>query len=112
MIESSFCKIFFPNPSADRKVYIEDFGLSEHEYYLIKTLPDDQHYFLLNYGISNNKQSVVIRANLAGLEDDIAIISGREHTLALLDQLRLEIGDEVSQWLPLFHLRRKKGIRV
>lgn len=112
MIESSFCKIFFPNPSADRKVYIEDFGLSEHEYHLIKTLPDDQHYFLLNYGISNNKQSVVVRVNLSGLEDDIAIISGREHTLAIVDQLRLEVGDDPNKWLPLFHLRRKEGIRV
>ena len=100
--ESAFCKIFFPNPSADRKVYIDDLGLTEHEYHLVKTLPDDQHYFLLNHGRGVNKQSVVIRANLSGLEDEIAIISAREKTLALLDQIRAEVGDDPKDWLPLF----------
>jgi type IV secretion system protein VirB4 len=106
--ESSFCKIFFPNSSADKKVYMEDFGLSEHEYELIKSLPDDQHYFLLNYGRSTNKQSVVIRANLSGLEDHIAIISARESTLILLDKICSEVGDDPDVWLPVFHERRKK----
>lgn len=107
--ESAFCKIFFPNPSADRKVYIEDFGLTEHEYHLIKTLPDDEHYFLLVHGNGANRQSVVIRLNLRGLEDDIAIISGREETLALFDQIRAEVGDDQKKWLPVFHERRKRG---
>ncbi len=68
---------------------------------------DDQHCFLLNYGRSTNKQSVVIRANLTGLEDEIAIISAREETLALLDQIRREVGDDPNVWIPLFHERRK-----
>lgn len=106
--ESSFCKIFFPNPSADKKVYIEEFGLTPHEYELIKTMPDDQRYFLLNYGRSSNKQSVVIRANLTGLEDEIAIISAREETLKLLDDIRAEVGNDPNVWLPIFHNRRKK----
>jgi len=106
--ESAFCKIFFPNPTADRKTYSEDFGLTEHEYHLIKTLPDDQHFFLLNHGRSTNKQSVVIRANLSGLEDEIAVISARENTLQLLDEIRIEVGDDPKVWLPLFHARRKK----
>lgn len=108
--ESSFCKIFFPNPSASRKVYIDEFGLTEHEYELVKTLPDDQHFFLLNYGRSTNKESVVIRANLKGLEDEIAVISAREQTLALLDQIRREVGDDPKVWLPIFHERRKEGL--
>jgi type IV secretion system protein VirB4 len=53
---------------------------------------------------------VVIRANLAGLEDDIAIISAREQTLLLLDQIRAEVGDDPAKWLPLFHTRRKEVI--
>lgn len=108
--ESAFCKIFFPNPAADRKVYMEDFGLTEYEYHLVKTLPDDQHYFLLNHGRSTNKQSVVLRANLSGLEDDIAIISAREETLALLDKIRAEVGDDPNDWLPIFHERRKRNV--
>lgn len=108
--ESAFCKIFFPNSSADKTVYVDDYGLSEHEYQLVKTLPDDQHYFLLNYGRGTHKQSVVIRANLEGMDDEIAIISARENTLALLDQLRAEVGDDPRVWLPMFHARRKEVI--
>jgi len=107
--ESAFCKIIFPNPSADRKVYIDDLGLSDYEYSLIKTIPDDQHYFLLNHGRGINKESVVLRLNLAGFEDLITIISAREETLALLDQIRAEVGDDPNDWLSIFLARVKQG---
>jgi type IV secretion system protein VirB4 len=100
--ESAYCKIFFPNPSADRKVYIEGFGLTEHDYQQVKSLPDDQHYFLLIYGHGANKESVVVRPNLTDLDDDIAIISGRENSIAMLDQIRSEVGDNPSNWLEIF----------
>ncbi|WP_218813341.1 VirB4 family type IV secretion/conjugal transfer ATPase [Rickettsiella endosymbiont of Dermanyssus gallinae] len=103
--EAAACKIFFPNPMADRKTYIEHFGLSEREFELIKTLPNESHYFLLNYG--RGKTSVVLRANLQGLEDEIAVISGRTETIALLDTIRTEVGNDPAIWLPLFHQRRK-----
>lgn len=106
--ESSFCKIFFPNSSADRAVYMESFGLSQHEYDLIKTLPDDQHYFLLNHGRSMNKQSVVIRANLSGMEDHICIISAREESLKVMDEILAEVGNDPNVWLPIFK-RRMRG---
>lgn len=107
--ESAFCKIFFPNPSADKKVYMEDFGLTEHEYNLIKTMPDDQHYFLLNHGRSVNKQSVVVRVNLAGLESDLAIISARESSLKILDDIRKKVGNDPNVFLPLFIEQIKAG---
>lgn len=107
--ESSFCKIFFPNPAADRTVHIDFLGLSEREYQLIKTLPDDQHYFLLVHGRGINKQSVVTRLNLTGLEDHIAIISAREQSLAVFDQIRAEVGNESKRWLPLFIQRMRGG---
>ncbi|WP_218813527.1 VirB4 family type IV secretion/conjugal transfer ATPase [Rickettsiella endosymbiont of Dermanyssus gallinae] len=103
--EAAACKIFFPNPMADRKTYMEHFGLSEREFELIKTLPNESHYFLLNYG--RGKTSVVLRANLQGLEDEIAVISGRTETIALLDTIRAEVGNDPSIWLPIFHQRRK-----
>lgn len=103
--EAAACKIFFPNPLADKKFYIEGFGLTERECELIKTLPDDQHYFLLNYG--RGKESVVLRANLQGLDDEIAIISGRQETVTLLDSIRADVGNDPTLWLPIFHERRK-----
>lgn len=107
--ESSFCKIFFPNPSADRAVHIDSLGLSEQEYHLVKTLPDDQHYFLLVHGRGINKQSVVVRLNLTGLEDHIAIISAREQSLIVFDQIRAEVGNDPKHWLPVFIERIKRG---
>jgi len=106
--ESSYCKFFFPNSAADRKVYIEDLGLSEYEYEIIKSLPDDKHYFLLNYGRSSNKESVVVRLNLTGLSEIVSVISARESTLILLDQIRSEVGDDPEVWLPIFYQRCKK----
>jgi type IV secretion system protein VirB4 len=105
--EAAACKIFFPNPMADRKTYIEGFGLTAREFELIKTLPDESHYFLLNVG--RGKESVVLRANLQGLDDEIAIISGRQETVALLDSIRAEVGDDSKIWLPIFQQLRKKG---
>lgn len=106
--EAAACKIFFPNSMADRKTYIDGFGLTEREFELIKTLPDDSHYFLLNYG--RGKESVVLRANLKGLEDEIAIISGRQETVSLLDTLRAEVGEDPKIWLPIFQQRRKEKV--
>jgi type IV secretion system protein VirB4 len=100
--ESAFCKIFFPNPSADRSVYMDSFGLTEHEYHLVKSLPDDQFYFLLIHGHGVNKESVVVRPDLSGMHDDIAIISARESSLAILDKIRSEVGDDPDDWLPIF----------
>lgn len=100
--ESAHCKIFFPNPSADRNIYVDQFGLSEHQYQLVRTLPDDQHYFLLVHGHGINQEVVVARPNLSGMADDIAIISGRESNLMLFDKLRAEFGDRPADWLPIY----------
>jgi len=106
--ESAFCKFFFPNPLADKKVHIEEFGLTEHDYYLIKHLPDDLHLFLLVYGRGIHKQTVILRLNLMGMEDDIAVISARESTLAIFHQVIEEFGDkDPTVFLPEFHERRR-----
>ncbi|MHB1948756.1 MAG: VirB4 family type IV secretion/conjugal transfer ATPase [Gammaproteobacteria bacterium] len=111
IVEAANCKVFFANSSADRDIHINHLGLSEYEYHIVKTLADDQHYFLLVHGRSTNKQSVVVRANFADLEDVIPVISARESTLALLDQIRNEVGDDPKDWLPIFKMRCKEGAK-
>jgi type IV secretion system protein VirB4 len=101
--EAAARKIFFPNPSANKTTYMESFGLTEREYELIKKLDNNERYFLLNFG--RGKESVVVRVNLQGLEDEIAVISGRENTVKLLDQIRSEVGNDPKVWLPIFHER-------
>ena len=103
---AAVCKFFFPNPMAKYETYVDKLGLSQQEYEIIKTMDNDAHYFLLNYG--RGKESVVLRANLAGLEEEIAVISAREQSLNVFDTVRHEVGEKEEQWLPLFYERMRE----
>jgi type IV secretion system protein VirB4 len=100
--DSAYCKIIFPNPSADKKVYVDNLGLTDDDFERVRNLPDDKHYFLFIYGKGINKESVVLTLNLTGFEDLIHIISAREESLKLLDQLLIEFGNDPTIWLPHF----------
>lgn len=103
--ESAACKIFFPNPLATRDVYIEHLGLSETEFELIKTLDDSSRFFLLQFG--RGKESVILRVNLHGLPDEVAVISGREETVDLMRKIiKEQKSEDPNVWLPIFHHRR------
>lgn len=96
IIEQAATQIFMPNPKAQAAEYIQGFGLTEHEYELVRTLPDSSHCFLIKHGAD----SVVARLNLAGEKDLLTILSGRERTVRLLDEIRRETGDDPDAWLP------------
>lgn len=108
--DSAHCKIFFPNPSADRHVYVDALGLTEHQYQIVKKLQDDQHYFLLVHGHGVNQECVIARPDLSKLEDEIAVISGRESSISVLDELRKSVGNDPDVWLP-FYYERMRGVR-
>jgi type IV secretion system protein VirB4 len=96
VIEQSATQIFMANPKARATDYVEGFGLTEHELDLVRTLPDSAHCFLIKHG----NDSVVARLNLSGEKDLLTVLSGRERTVRLLDEIRLEIGDDPAAWLP------------
>ena len=102
IIEQSPTQIFMPNHKADRGAYCEGFGLTQEEYKTVKELPDSSRCFVIKHG----NHSVVARLDLTGEDDLLAILSGREETVGLLDQIRAEVGDDPADWLPLFHQRR------
>ena len=102
IIEQSPTQIFMPNLKADRDDYCRGFGLTETEYDLIRTLPDTSRCFLVKHGA----QSVIARLDLSGLDDILAVLSGRTETVALVDEIRAAVGDDPADWLPLFHQRR------
>ena len=62
----------------------------------------------MTHGRGFHKHSVVLRANLSGMEKIIAVISAREESLKLLDILRKEVGDDPDVWLPIFLQRWRK----
>ena len=95
IIEQAATQIFMVNPKANAEEYIGGFGLTDHEFDLIRTLPDSAHCFLIKHG----GESVVARLDLTGERDLLTILSGREKTVRLLDALREEKGDAPAGWM-------------
>ena len=98
IIEQSACQIFFPNPKARASDYIDGFGLTEHEYDLIRTLPDTARCFLVKHA----GQSVVARLDLSGLDGELRVLAGTERSVRRLDALRAKLGDDPADWLEAF----------
>jgi len=96
IVEQAATQIFMSNPKAQASDYIDGFGLTEHELELVRTIPDSAHAFLIKHG----NDSVVARLNLTGEKDLLTVLSGRERTVRLLDEIRVETGDDPVDWLP------------
>lgn len=96
IIEQAATQIFMANPKAQARDYIAGFGLTEHEFNLVRTLPDTARCFLIKHGTD----SVVARLNLSGEPDILTILSGRERSVRLLDDIRTDVGDDPAVWLP------------
>lgn len=94
IIEQAATQIFMANPKARHQDYVEGFGLTPHEYELVRSLPDSAHCFLVKHG----HESVVARLNLGGERELLTILSGRERTVRILDELRAEHGDAPEAW--------------
>ena len=103
LIQQTATQIFLPNPKATEP-YRKAFMLSEREFNLLKNTDPGTRYFLVKQG----KDVVVARIDLSGMEDIINVLSGRAETVGLLDQIRNEVGDEVTAWLPVFNKRIKE----
>jgi len=95
IIEQAATQIFMANAKARAADYMDGFGLTAHEFELVRTLPDEAHCFLIRRG----GESVVARLDLSGERDILTILSGRERTVRLLDAIRAEKGDDPADWL-------------
>ena len=95
IIEQAATQIFMINPRARAEDYINGFGLSRHEFDLVRTMPDDSHCFLVRHG----NDSVVVRLDLSGEQDLLTILSGRESTIRLFDELVEKTGPDPARWM-------------
>ncbi len=95
IIEQAATQIFMVNAKARAEDYVQGFGLTPHELDLIRTLPDSAHCFLIKRG----GESVVARLDLSGEDEILTILSGRERTVRLLDELRASVGDDPADWM-------------
>ena len=106
IIEQSPTQIFFPNPRAGEKEYCGGFGLSQRELKIIRDLTPESRCFLLRHGTD----SVIAKLDLSGLDDYIAVLSGRTESVAIMHDLIRKHGEAPEQWLPHFQqILRKKS---
>jgi type IV secretion system protein VirB4 len=96
IVEQAGTQIFMANSAAQARDYMDGFGLSAHEFELVRTIPETARAFLVKHG----NDSVVVRLNLASEPNILTVLSGRERTTRLLDQIRDEVGDLPQDWLP------------
>jgi type IV secretion system protein VirB4 len=96
IIEQAATQIFTVNPKAREEDYVGGFGLSPHEFEIVRTLPDSSHAFLVRQG----NESAVVRLDLSGEKEILAILSSRERSVRLLDEIRCEVGEDPQAWMP------------
>ncbi|RLV58381.1 VirB4 family type IV secretion/conjugal transfer ATPase [Parashewanella curva] len=108
LIEQCATLILMPNPKARREEYIDGLHLSEREFELIKTeLQPNSRQFIVKQGQSSSVNTL----NLNGFDEELAVISGTCDKVQLMTQLIEQVGDEPTQWLPLYYqaLADKRG---
>lgn len=108
IIEQAATQMFMPNPKAQARDYIDGFGLTEHEFELVRGLPDHLRCVL----IKQANVSVVARLDMGGMPDVLTILSGRENSVRHLDRLRAEHGDDPAEWLSQLVEAAQKGPRA
>lgn len=95
--------IFFPSEKAKADELVGEFGLSHREYTIIRSeLRTGQ--FLIKQG----QDAVVCELDLKGLDDALAVLSGRTETVALMDRVIQQHGANPEAWLPAFHIKRRE----
>jgi len=102
IIEQSPTQIFLPNNKASEEDYCKGFGLTHHELKLIREISPESRCFLIKHG----SDSVIARLDLSGMDDFIAVLSGRTESVNLMDQIISETSPNPEDWLGLFIQRR------
>jgi type IV secretion system protein VirB4 len=96
LVEQTATMVFMPNSRARPEDYCDGFGLTSHEFALIRSLPAHSRCFL----VRQPDASVVVRLDLSGAPEVLTILSGRESAVRRLDLLREAVGDEPAAWFP------------
>lgn len=97
MVEQSATKIFLANPAAVRQEYVDGFGLSQAEFDVVRCLgAQGGHRFMVKQGHA----SAICELDLSGMDEFVTVLSATTDNVALLDELRVQHGDDPLRWLP------------
>jgi len=104
LIQQSATLIFLPNPKAKKSTYMNDFGLSESEFNLIKELGEASRKFVIKQGVN----VTVAQLDLSGCEDALMVFSGSSDMAEVAEKAIAEVGDDPEDWLPVYFERVKR----
>ena len=57
--------------------------------------------------VKQGHDSVVVGLDLIGMDDELAVLSGRAETTGVAREVIAELGNDPKLWLPEFHRRRR-----
>ena len=99
IIEQCPTQILLPNARADAADYRDGLKLTQPEFMAVREdLTVGGRRFLLKQGTA----SVACELDLSGLEDLVAVLSGRASTVRLMETLIADVGPDPAAWLPPF----------
>ena len=104
IIENCATKIFMPNSTASHTDYIDGFKLTDREFEIILNESEAEHGFLVKQGLS----SVICQLDLAGFEEELAVLSGTTRNIVLLETIHESTGLTGEELLNEFH--RLRGV--
>lgn len=103
LIEQCATFIFMSNPRAQAQDYQDGFHLTDREFQLVKEEMPSRHFLIKQSG-----QSVVVKLDLQGFSDELAIISGTTRNVRLAEEIIRVHGDNPQDWIPIFQEKRKE----
>jgi type IV secretion system protein VirB4 len=103
LVQQTATQIFLPNLRATQ-AYRNIFMLSEREFSIVKSTDPSTRFFL----VKQDNDGVVARLDLSGMDNIIQVLSGRNDTVALLDRIIDEHGEDPQDWLPIFYQKAQK----
>ncbi len=98
LLDNSSSQLYFPNAQAQACDYIEGFNLSEREFFCLKKISSQTHYFLFKQA----NDSTILRFPLMGMNDYLKVFSSSASSVKYCRELISIHGDNPDAWLPQF----------
>jgi len=106
LIEQCKTQVFMPNPKASAEDYVDGFKLTEREWQIVRNdMPASRFRGFL---YKQDAVSAVCELNLAGFDDELAVLSGTAASTRVCEDAIERAGSiDPALWLPVFHALRR-----
>lgn len=101
LIDNVKTTLIFPNAKASHSIYTKSLKLSDAQYHSVLTTPLQSRLFLYK----QEQEVIVCKLDLSALEDEVRVLSGNKASIALMDCIRKDVGNNPEDWLPIFLAR-------